>query len=362
MKKVGIITWHYYANFGSALQSYALQTVLEQLGCDARVINYRNPRLTNAQLKELLCCCVGTMAQMIPHPRAQRFSYPFQVFHRNYLKQTRCITDPAELPALADDFDCIACGSDQIWAPNALNTVYMADFADGSTTRKISYAASIGLNTIDETLQETYRKLLADFHAISVREETGRLLLQEVCGLESTVVLDPTLLLDASHYRKMMRKVPGVRAPFLFCYFLNRDHSYRQRVEAYAKARGLTVCGFSARKEDREWMRTMEHLGPREFLWLIEHSQAVFTDSYHGTIFSLLLHKEFFTLERFSNQDPICQNSRIYQLDAWFGIGGRILSSDALPEGCSPLDYEEIDLRLLRAREASRNYLMEALL
>lgn len=361
MRKFGILTWHYYANFGSALQAYALQSAVESLGFEAKIINYQNPRFHVDPRKEQLCSVIGSVFRHIPLAAAQRFAYPFQVFRAKYLHQTARVTDGNAIPELLSGFDGVICGSDQIWAPNVFNPVYFLENISRNQLRKVSYAASIGLNEIPAELQQRYRELLREFNAVSVREKRGKELLKQVCNVDATVVLDPTLLLDAEHYRGISSPVCGIPPKFIFCYFLKKDHQYRARVEAYARTRGLRVIGVSENAQDGQWMQLLQHMGPREFLWLIDNSQAVFTDSYHGTIFSMLLHKDFYTFERFSSKDPICQNSRIYQLDDWFGIGERILGVDDVPEKCTQLDYEAVDGRLREARAFSFSYLSEAL-
>lgn len=362
MKKIGILTWHYYANFGSALQAYALQKTVERMGHQTLIVNYQNPRLADKPMKEWLCSMVGSVFQMIPHEKARRFSYPFQVFRAKYMRQTRRIETGDRLTELVRDFDGIVCGSDQIWAPNVFNSIYLLEPITEKRIKKVSYAASVGLNHIPEQLQPRYRDLLNDFHAVAVREESGKRLLAELCDIHATVVLDPTLLLEADHYRTLQNKVHGLPEKYVFCYFLNKEHQYRTRVEEYAREHGLEVVGVSENSDDSGWMKGLKNIGPQEFLWMIDHSHAVFTDSYHGTIFSLLMHKEFFTFERFSSSDPICQNSRIYQLDRWFGIGGRILGARDVPEQCPALCYEHIEARLQEAREISRQYLSGALM
>ena len=160
----------------------------------------------------------------------------------------------------------------------------------------------------------------------------------------------------------MEKKVKG-KNKFIFCYFLNKDHRYKQSVRKYAKKKGVEVIGCSANPEDTSWMTVLgNEIGPCEFLWLIHHAEAVFTDSYHGTIFSLLYHKPFITFERFENTDKICQNSRIYQLDDYFNLTQRIIKVEEETELIiGGFDYDIFEQRLCELRKSSLEFLRKAL-
>lgn len=362
MKKIGIITWHYYNNFGSTLQSYALQTTIEKLGYKAEIINYRNKSFGQESIiKKTLKYSIARIIKLINGKFGERFLYPFLVFRKKQLNETKVIYDYDKLNKIADNYQTIICGSDQIWAPNVFNPIYMINFAEGKKIKKVSYAASVGLNYIPSKLQDTYKELLSDFYAISVREEVGMLLLKDKCEIDSTVVLDPTFLLDRYEYQKLQQPVKGIEQPFIFCYFLNKEHQYREQVEIYAKNKGYSIIGYSVKEDDSSWMTLLKKIGPSEFLWLVENSSIVFTDSYHGTIFSLIFNKKFWTFERFNLNDTINQNSRIYQLSKVFGIEQRILNDDSILEDSQSMDYNLFEEILKKEKNASINFLKEAL-
>lgn len=361
MKKIGIITWHYYVNFGSALQAYSLQTTLEKFENKVEIINYRKLKFGKySKTKEVLRLIAYYCSQYLGNSCKIRFAYAFSRFQNQFLNQGNVIESLDKLEKIAPKYNSIICGSDQIWAPNVFNPIYMIDFADGHTTKKISYAASIGLNDLPDSLVPTYKKLLSDFQSISVREESGKKLLYDKCGINSVVVLDPTFLLSVNKYQHLQKKV-NISDDFVFCYFLNANHKYKEIVQEYTKKNNYRIIGWSAKASDSDWITLMQWIGPCEFLWLIEHAECIFTDSYHGTIFSLLFHKVFWTFERFEADDPICQNSRIYQLDKYFGIGNRIIRPNFLLSDCSPINYESFEQKLKELKKKSINYLKGAL-
>lgn len=353
--KVGIVTWHYYPNFGSSLQAYALQESIKRLGNNVRVINYRNPKIVRAVSfsDHLRVLCSKTIGKIIP-----RFRYAHLNYMSKYLQQTEPVYNERGVKELSRSFDTVVFGSDQIWAPNVYNPIYQGKFTQNC--KKISYAASIGLPEIPQELVEKYKENLSSFSHIGIREEEGQKVLKNQCGIDSQVVLDPTLLLTVDKYKAMERKVPNTKEPFAFCYFLNANNQYRQAVEVYAKKRGLRIVGCSTRKEDEEWMTIIKAISACEFLWLIHHSNSVFTDSYHGTIFSLLYHKNFRTFLRFAEDDPIVQNSRIRQLDQYFSIAPLIQNPD---QEVSDIfyDFDKFETSLALLREKSESFLKKAL-
>ena len=366
-KKVGILTWHYFLNFGSALQAYALKRTISQMGYDCRIIDYRDPRHGMPDKKKDICrLTLSRLLSWKGKVLGRNITYPFLRFQRGFLKLKLQAIDDAALVDKTKCFDTIVCGSDQIWAPNILNTRYLLDFA-GENIKKVSYAASIGLENIPQEKQHLYKENLAQFKSISVREGKGRTLLRESCGVEATVVLDPTLLVDCSHWKTLQRKPTDIvfdeNKPFLFCYFLNANHLYTEAVKQFAVANGLQIIGYSLNQADKEWMIDITKLiGPREFLWFVCNAATVITDSYHGTIFSLLNHKQFISLQRFRTSDELCQNSRIEQLNKHFDIAERIVEVDETTQlNVAQYDYEKFEQKLAALRKQSMRFLENAL-
>lgn len=361
INKVGIVTWHYYANFGSGLQAFALQELLSKLGYEVNIINYRNPLFDNNTwwknaIKFLLHYIVGPFSKRVYGKTLQGA----KKFQNRYLHQTQLFSSEEKIINIIDDYYCIVYGSDQIWAPNVYTPIYMGAYIPKGI-RKISYAASIGLNEIPDHLVKKYKFNLSSFSAIAVREDEGKNLLKRKCDIEASVVLDPTLMIDVNKYKRMQQSVKGIKGEFIYCYFLNKEHQYREKVEKYAREQNLQIIGSSENKFDSEWMTVLTNIGADQFLWLINNAKTVFTDSYHGTIFSLLFHKEFWTFVRFEENSPICQNSRIRQLQKYFHIGHRVINNkDSINESES-INYDNFERQLSKLRQSSIIYLENAL-
>lgn len=353
--RVGIVTWHYYPNYGSSLQAYALQESIKILGHCVRVMNYRNLKIVRrVSYKDYLRVLLSnTIGWLVP-----RFRYSHLRYMSTFLQQTKPVYDEQGVQKLSELFDTVVFGSDQIWAPNVYNPIYQGKYSPNC--KKVSYAASIGLPKIPKDLVEKYKENLSSFSHISVREEEGQKVLKNQCGIDSEVVLDPTLLLSVNRYEAMERKVPNMKEPFVFCYFLNAKNQYKRCVESYAKKNGLKVVGCSARKEDEEWMTIIKDISACEFLWLIHHSSFVFTDSYHGTIFSLLYHKDFRTFMRFAENDPIVQNSRIRQLEHYFNIAP-LIQNPKQEVADTLFDFDKFEASLAQMKDKSLSFLKMAL-
>lgn len=354
-KKIGILTWHLYENFGSHLQAYALNKTIE----DSKLINYR---VDNSKGDNYIFMLFRYYISFVLGGFCKKYSYRYLHFRKKYFRETKSIYSTKELSNIAIKFDTIVAGSDQIWAPNLFNPIFMLNFVNSDNIKKVSYGTSIGLDYIPDNLVHDYIKYLSDFAFISVRERMGKNLLERCCNLRNvSVVLDPCFLLDKSEYIKLEKKV-SIRKSFVFCYFLNKNHNYMNFVKEYAQQNGLEIIGWSSKKEDCEWLGNYQWIGPQDFLWLIHNSEVVFTDSYHGTVFSLLYHKKFYTFKRFKDDDPINQNSRLFQLNEWFGISiGNDINNDLLIFNGSEFDFDIFEEKLKNARMISLNYLKEAI-
>lgn len=359
--KIGILTWHYYPNFGSSLQAFALQKLISDIGYDVKIINYRNPQFSRYIwwkdiLKHILHNSIGVFNNKV----YEKTLLGTKRFQNKYFFQTKRFENPERIYDILKDFSCIVYGSDQIWAPNVYNPIYMGEYVS-EHIRKISYAASIGLNDIPIDLVNIYKNNLSSYYAVAVREEEGKKLLKKRCGIDATVVLDPTLMLSVDIYKKMQRYVKGIKGKFIYCYFLNKEHKYREKVEEYARKHNLQIVGSSDKKADSEWMNRLTNIGADQFLWLINNAETIFTDSYHGSIFSLLFHKNLWIFTRFAEESPICQNSRIRQLQNNFNLSQRIITENSNFDDINKIDYKYFENRLAELKSESLVYLQNTL-
>ena len=352
-KKVAIVTWYHSKNFGSQLQAYALYNVIAGLGFDVYMIRFCN----RTRLRKIYYRILNALPLKFAYFLNKSVAKPSYQFVRNFMKEK--FVNPKKF---LSGFDAVVCGSDQIWAPNVFDSKYMLDFVpDGMN--KFSYAASIGLNAIPNELKEKYTHLLNRLSNVSVREEKGKELLNVCCHINASVVLDPTLLLSAKEWKKI-EIPPMIKDSYIFCYFLNSSHNYKDIVLDYQNRKGCMIIGLSENSEDKQWMKLLDYkdVGPREFIGLIHNADSVITDSYHCTIFSLHFNKPFITFERFKVTDVICQNSRIEQLNTYFNIKNNIVNPNINARlDVIANDYQEFEEKRQKLKDCSLLYLKNAL-
>lgn len=356
LKKIGILTWYNHGNYGSALQAYALKTFLEKLGYKAQIIPYIpqwERSLLNANFlkkcKRFVKMLLGYCFECTPFKK-NRFCDPFIYFRLNFLKLKGQCTE-IDIAEYTKNFTTIISGSDQIWNPSFIDYVFLQNFEHDNNIRKISYAASLGVMEMNNNQQRTcYKKMLASFHAISVREYAGKKILNSL-GISCEVHADPALLLNAIDYRKMYKSINWLKKKYIFCYILRTTKiSYKDCILEYANNYNLDVIGISYDKADYSWMKDMSTCSPREWLWLIDNAEIVMTNSYHATIFSLIFHTVFFTFVRFPEENSHSQNSRIDQLVQFFGIEKYIVDGNIPHVEKYDFNYFENHLQQLQCK------------
>lgn len=332
MKKIGIITME-AQNFGNRLQNYALQEVLRKQGYSVETIRRSDvlslPKRIKASLKQLVQDALGTKGAK------------FRAFDRAIIHSSYRVTKQFVSADIASRFSYFIAGSDQIWNPyyRFLGEAEWLTFANQG--QRIAYAGSFGVPELPEEKTDVYTKWINQMDAISVREEAGARIIEKLTGKKVPVVLDPTLLLTADEWRKIEKKPKGFREdPYILVYYVESAGKELREACEKAKQSGKRIVNARQVMENgREWA-----VGPAEFVYLIDHAAKVYTDSFHGTVFSILFHKEFQVFHR----DGIDMSSRIDTL----------LKSLSLSDN---LDYELAEKALERERERSLAYLQYAL-
>ncbi|NCC99028.1 MAG: polysaccharide pyruvyl transferase family protein [Bacteroidia bacterium] len=356
--RIGILTWYNHGNYGSALQAYALKTFLHKQDYNVEIIPYV-PQWERSllhqpikkRIKRLIKFLIAILLEFFDI-NIPKFSNRTYKFRRSYLQLNDYCTE-YNISNYCKRYTTIISGSDQIWSPIVLDPIFLQNFITDKIN-KISYAVSLGGNKMSQEQSIIYKQYLSSFNSISVREEEGKRVLNTL-GINSSVHIDPTLLLNASDYRSIAKSISDIRKPYIFCYFLRTDREYKKYVEEYAYNRCLQVIGISFNKEDYQWMKNVSYAGPREWLWLIDNAEVVFTNSYHGTIFSLIFHTPFFNCIRFTDDDPICQNFRLEQLDEYFDIKDYLIKKEVHIK--MPYSFNKFDQRLLQLQDNAKAYL-----
>lgn len=368
--KVGILTFHRAHNFGAMLQAWALKSFLRDCGYDAFLINYVSKRIDHTyafipwQITPRYCDFRtpddpkrGLKMYLRELIKAVR-KYPawwvrrrrFQQFMGNQLQVRGPGLNFEQLKNVK--LDAVICGSDQIWTNQ--DPAYYAAFQ--TDAKKIAYAPSIGNGTFPPDMHKTIYEWIKDFDALSVREPYLSEYIGAVFGLHGTpVTLDPTLLLTAEDYRPLICERETGRK-YVYCYAVLENDAMVTLAAEMARANGWELI------VERYWLRDdvddfqIQHVdgGPKEFLSLIYHAQYVVTNSFHGTVFSILFHKRFYSVY---GQDENCRIDSLLQTAA---LTERHIA-DTLPETETSVDWDDVDEKLATAREASVKFLLQEL-
>jgi len=395
-ERVGIITtFHDSINYGGVLQAYALHTTVQNLGFECDLIRYSRSKQasTIVAVKRGLKRGVFTpehilrACNVLVRTLKQRFCRLFEMLvWKIYLDQkislrkdafSRFSTSHIHSTGPYDDetiteciknYDIFVCGSDQIWKPGVFTPVYALGFVPDDR-RKIAYAPSIGIAHLTDSEIESLKPLVNRLDAISVREERGKELLEMMTTREVHLVLDPTLLLDYTEWKKIIRPYP-MKTPYIFCYMLGKNKANKQFVIRIAERLGMPLVTMPFGAGDNYISLIYGDVrvydaDPGEFLGLIQNAEYVITDSFHGSVFSILLRKKFLVLKRSDDDDRSSMNSRVYSLLGSFILEDRLvddlLSFDPAVLA-DEIDYESVFVSLYKQRAKSLKYLKEALM
>lgn len=372
MLKIAIITWNSFYNYGTCLQAYALQQYIKSLGYDNYIIDdcsivYNKVITTKSNLKLL-----KWRQRWIKLWQSFRSDYrTFYHYQRilcsaiNDFKSTILKVDYNTTSVLEEkaDYNVYICGSDQIWNPIVLKDpkrrFYYASFTQKP---KISYAPSIGLYHIPNEWKEIVGELILPFNALSVRESVGRDELQALNHQQVELVVDPTLLLSKQNWDSVVPHNHTQKDKYVLGYILTPNSEYYKTAREYAHQHGMKFYLFMLSLNDYGKADKLISGGPFDFLQYIRNAEIVFTDSYHGTIFSAIFEIPFYVFKRFSDDSPHNQNSRIDTLLRNMGAEDRLIvdSRDIAPNITS-LDIKRYKERLIPLIDCSKAFLIKNL-
>ena len=318
MSRVGIITFLHNDNYGSTLQAYALQRVIREAGHDCEHLDYAPDRtekvrnlLRTGNSPKLILEGLRKRSVKAGQQGARDKSAAIPDFYARRMRLSRKCRNMSELADAAKEYDVLVCGSDQIWNPVWLNPAYFGVFAPKSVKR-IAYAPSMGIRTLPaEGKIRKIRKWIKGFTAVSVREEEGAELLEKMTGLRSEVMPDPVCLLSREEWEATASPAPE-GDPYLLCYFIGENESYRERVRRISREEGLRVLEIPVTAEGyNSGFERLEGLGPEAFLGAVKGAACFCTDSFHGLVFGTLLGVRTEPLRRYRENDPESKNSRV---------------------------------------------------
>lgn len=311
--KIGIITIQKCNNYGSDLQAFALQYKLRLMGHDVENIDYlfyKNPRHVSTRLsrptfkvslknriKEFLFPKIYWLKQLLNRKIEKDRATRFDDFFKKNVNESREFRTVDALMANPPIYDVYMVGSDELWNKRCNSSMlpFFLSFAPKGA-KKVAYAASTGAHdNYDIADREIYKRHLPDFSAISMREASSCKCFGEMLGREIIHVVDPTLLLTAQEWDNVA--IPYAQEkPYILVYDLIPSDAIWSLARRWAKARRceiVRICGDSSLKPV-DGVKQFPTFGPAEYIGLFKNAKGVITNSFHGTVFSIIYGKPFY--------------------------------------------------------------------
>jgi hypothetical protein len=373
--RIGLVTYHFVPNYGAVWQAWALQQALQNLGHDVSVIDYRPRHVFEGgsfkwpTSKRRLRANLVVAYQNYLRFRG-RFGYrkqlvrSFEDFQSRYLRLSdqryRSLRDLREVPPLCDT---MICGSDQIWNPSVqagLDPAYFLRFG-GPEIRRIAYAASFGRRAIEAEYLEQVGRWVGSFDAISIREASGRNVLDEAGVSAGAVhVPDPTLLIDDYPDQSPLSAIPEA---YLMSYVLRSGDRINQMQRQVAQRTSLPLMSPRNPHSVASTADMLVTPSPIEWLGLIRRAHYVITNSFHGTLFSIIFRKPFVSVSIGSGKATL--NERVVSLFDRLGLEDRFVaeadSNRVVQLLETPVDWDRVHGAIHGWREQALDYLRASL-
>lgn len=298
--KIGILTFHCAHNYGAMLQAYALRAYLQSQGHDACVIDYRPDYLVSNFRKHSvkdwlsgnpLNCIRKFFAEPFLYGKREKRWENFEQFSKSHHRLF-----PYKEFDMGKGFDLVLFGSDQIWNRQLTGGIFDPVFwAKDFGCRCASYAASIGWYKPSDCDRAEIAGLLKNFDAVSVRENDLADFLAHITDMPVSLVCDPVLLLSEEEWDKICVPVPD-KKPYVLCYDILNSPECRKAARMICMEKGYEMKEISGFIWYRSPKNAMLEIGPAEFVSYFRNAAYIVTSSFHGTAFSLLFNKSFYSV------------------------------------------------------------------
>ncbi|MCI6889761.1 MAG: polysaccharide pyruvyl transferase family protein [Ruminococcus sp.] len=366
MKKVGISTIYTGYNYGSALQAYATREILRSLGFEGEILklsgsivegrDIRVNKLTVMALRSIIHYKAGKQSAQSYRANyrtelSEKTKRLFSNFYSNNIRPTVISYSELKRKAHNDEFYAFLCGSDQIWNASSLyvDPFYYLEFAPRN--KRIAFAPSFGRNEIPKYNRSIIYKRIRKIPHLSVRENEGQRIIFNGTGRKARVLIDPTLVLSKQEWIESLDIEP-YNKDYVLAYFLDEPSNLAKMHLKREIENGEKIICIPRRAIAGTMVLDA---GPKEFLRLILSAKRVYTDSFHGTAFSISFHKDFYSYSR-NYGAASDQSSRLISL-----LDKLDLIERYDPQGKCLIDYSLVDQLLEKERKASKRYLQKCL-
>lgn len=352
MKKVGIVTIIDNNNYGNRLQCYALNKYCNSNIKNAEFLTLKNDSFSNQKrlyiFRVIRALLFNNKEKYDSHGKRRE---KFDAFEKNikyYSKKVTCYSN-------LDLFDYLIVGSDQVWNPNYRRLRDLDLLANASPQKRIAYAASFGVSNIPTKLITEVAKKLKEFKAISVREDRGKEIVENLTGRKDVkILIDPTMLLTPDEWDKVAKKPEQLKNnKYILNYFLgNLSEERKAVIEKFAQENDCEIINILDKNSP------FYECGPSEFLYLEKNAFLICTDSFHSSVFAILYSNPFLVFNR--EDDHANMNSRLETLLSKFKLENKKYNGKISNETLT-CDYSEAYKILEKERKKADEFLKAAL-
>lgn len=294
--KVRIVTFQFAHNYGAMLQAYALREYIEGLGQQVEIAPYIpewadkeytiNPFSNGIPFRK-------RVRLLLQYNKRKKTANKFEIFQKENLNLHGNIRTIEKLESYLNEADVVFFGSDQIWN-SEITGDSSAYYGGNITSKRISYAASLGTKTLSDVQKKNVKTYLPKFKKISVRENESAGLLKKYLNEDVSIVCDPVFLIKQEDWTTLCSRPEEIKeANFMVLYFLKEDMRLYKYAKEYANNNNLII--YEIHPTLAKFHRGTKHLvdiGPREFLWLIKNADCICSNSFHATSFSVIFKKK----------------------------------------------------------------------
>ena len=341
--KIGILTFHRALNYGAVLQCYALMRYLQDRGHNVTIVDYRpdgiekyrqlipNDMVWNR--KGILMKVKGLLVSLLLLKKKIKARHAFDVFLDKYIPLTKRIVRSNSI--CLNEFDYLVIGSDQVWSPticNGFDSIYWGCFPHHDV-KLLTYAASIGgHNSISEDMWQEIGKMLKNYSAISVREQKVFSQIKERFSIPVSLVVDPTILLERRKFDDIVLKPQ--ESDYVLFFNLDTDPKAGEFVLKIGELLKCKVISIAAIQEFSHAQRGIEEkfsVTPQAFLGYFKYARFIVTTSFHGTVFSVVFEKDFYSLKWE-------QSDRAQNFLESIGLSSRLIEKNAVINDVKSVD------------------------
>lgn len=378
---VGVCIKYYHENYGGVVQCFAFTEFLKNNGVEFQLIKYNKknglkgiiknlPRIFN---KILLKDKYEQFKKIIGLKRNKDYKANYLIrmntihnFQKHYFTNILEVNSYQELSKIAVKFDSFISGSDQLWSPAGLPTNFFNLMFVPDQIKKVSYASSFGVSNIPWYQKTRTKKFLLRFDNISVREEQGAKIINELIHKKVDIVVDPVFLLTKNEWELILGDKLIMSDSYIFAYFLGDNEIHRREVIDFAKRKKIKIVTMPHLDQ---YIKKDEHFGdvqlydvdPFDFLRLIRNANYICTDSFHGTAFSILFNKQFIVFDRYKKNSTTSKNSRIESICNMLDLTWRRFNGNNINILDEKIDYQDVNEKLDKLTSKSKKYLLDSL-